>query len=95
MTNGQLTKMILAAAKTEKSEDILLYKAKALMNRFPLSSEKLLYEQDRTKVPQEAWKILLHAAIETDKEKLEAMNRLLKEVGLRCDKKFGRYKLRK
>jgi hypothetical protein len=91
MTNGTITKNILAAAKT-LTGSVLLGRAKSLMRSFPLSSEKLLYDSDAPKVSKENWAILLQAAVETDKEKLVDCNMLLAEAGLTLDTEYGRYK---
>lgn len=90
MTNGTLTKKIMSAAKTLQGEE-LLNEAKRQMRRFPLSSEKLLYDNDKGKVSPEAWDILLQAAVETDKEKFEDCNRMLVESGCEPYTSFGRY----
>src|SRR5678809_1181981 len=90
MTNGQLTKQIMAAAKTQTG-DRLLQTAASLMRRFPLSSYKLIYDSDASKVSKEAWAVLIRAAILTDKEKLVGCNALLVEAGLKPDKEYGRY----
>jgi hypothetical protein len=90
MTNGTLTKMILKAAKTEVG-DKLFGTAANLMNRFPLSSNHLLYDSDKAKVTPEAWAVLIRAAVFTDKVKLADANRLLVEAGLKPDKEYGRY----
>lgn len=87
MTNRQRTKQIMKAAKTQTGEQLLIT-AVNLMRRFPLSSEKLIYDRDAYRVTPEAWGILLQAAIQTDKEKLDSCNRIL--VGFRL-KSYGRY----
>lgn len=91
MTNGTITKQILKAAKFETGAD-LLQTAKSLMRRFPLSSEKILFESDKAKVAPEEWAILLQAAVETDKAKLDECNRMLKAAGCKPYKAFGRAK---
>ncbi len=90
MTNGTLTKRLLKAAKTETGET-LLNTAKQIMRRFPLSSEKLVYDSDKGKVPIEAWKILILASVETDKEKFEQCNKELAAAGCELYTNYGRY----
>lgn len=95
MTNGTITKAILKAAKTQ-SGDALLYTASNLMNRFPLSSYKLLYDSDKAKVTPEAWEVLIQAALRTDERKLKGVNQWLAEAGIKkLDKEFGRFKVGK
>lgn len=90
MTNGTLTKQLLKAAQTQTGKQ-LLDTARNIMRRFPLSSEKLLYDSDKPKVTDEAWLTLLRAAHDTDKEKLAECNSLRKEAGLKPDNRYGRY----
>jgi len=90
MTNGQLTKQLLKAAKTEAGEQ-LAQTACSIMRRFPLSSYKLLYDSDEKKVTPEAWSMLLQAAVQTDEEKLKDCNAMYAEAGCELATTFGRY----
>jgi hypothetical protein len=90
MTNGDITKRILKAAQVETGAK-LFQTAANHMRRFPLSSEKLLYESDRAKVPAPAWEVLVRAAVQTDKEKLENLNAFSTQMGLEPETEFGRY----
>jgi len=90
MTNGTITKKLLKAGKTQTGT-ALLETAKSLFERFPLSSVHLLYDRDSGTVSPEAWAVLLQAAVETDKVKLEQKNRLLAGYGMKPEKEFGRY----
>ena len=92
MTNGDLTRKILKAAHALTGKP-LLEEAKRLMRKFPLSSDKLLYDKDKFPIPLENWKILIQAAIETDGEKAAIGNRLMVEAGGKpIFKSFGRWK---
>lgn len=94
MTNGTITKQILKAAK-ELSGETLYFHAAHLMQSFPLSSEKLLYDWDKDKVSPKNWPILLKAAVTTDKIKGEQCNRLLKEAGCKPYTSYGRWSSKK
>jgi hypothetical protein len=89
MTNGHLTKKLLAAAKTQSGGQ-LASTAKSIMRRFPLSSHHLIYDQDRSKVAPGAWDTLLQAAVQTDTEKLAMLNTSRREMGLSPETSFGR-----
>jgi hypothetical protein len=93
MTNGQVTKKILAACKKETGET-LRRTVSILLHSFPLSSYKLVYDSDALKVPAEAWAILIEACIESDKRKCEGKNSYLTQMGItfsKEDKSFGRF----
>lgn len=90
MTNGQLTKKILAAAKTLQGDD-LRQELDRLMMMFPLSSHKLVYDNDAQKVTPEAWTVVLEVAVATDKRKLDSLNTLYKDTGMGSETTFGRY----
>ena len=116
MTNGQVTKRILAACKslynfpTKSKKEVaatacsilnghhLHQTVTALLRSFPLSSFKLVYESDRSKMSPEAWAILLAACVSTDKAKLEAQHRMMRELDASYDtnpglfpRSFGRF----
>ena len=93
MTNGTITKKILAACKKEIGTK-LRGTVTNLLRSFPLSSHKLVYDSDESKVPAEAWAILIEACVETDERKLTSKNVWLGEMGIDTSKEsksFGRF----
>ena len=93
MTNGTLTKQMLKAAKTQDGQE-LIDTAKAIMRRFPLSSHKLLYDDDKARVGEAKFALLEQAAIATDEEKMRDCNRMLKEVGCKPYTSYGRFSVK-
>jgi len=90
MTNGTITKKLIAACKKPTFDAAAI---KALLNRFPLSSTKMVYDLDESKYGVH-WKALLKCCIETDKEKLRRLNLYTDSLGGGPDmhkSKFGRY----
>jgi len=97
MTNGQITKKILRACKSKTGDD-LKAAVTGLLRSFPLSSYKLVYEEDQAKVSAEAWAILMTACVATDKRKLESQHQFMKSMDASYDtnpglfpRSFGRF----
>ena len=90
MTNGQITKKLIAQAKKTHFDANAV---KALLNSFPLSSTKMVYDCDEPKYGQH-WDAVLACCVETDKAKLESLNRYTDSLGGGPDmhrSDFGRY----
>lgn len=81
VTNGTITKRILKAAKTMEVGPALKKEFIKHLNSFPMSSTKLVYDEDEGKMSGEKWIMLLAAAVETDKAKFEASERWFKSMG--------------
>lgn len=93
MTNGTITKRILSAAKKQSGE-MLSQTVTKLLRSFPLSSHKLVYDADQSKVHPSAWETIIAACIETDIEKKIAQDKYLKSMGASpSSREFGREKL--
>lgn len=90
MTNGQVTKQILKAAK-ELDGAALVRKVSVLLMSFPLSSHKLVYDNDASKMTEDKWQLLMTACEETDKIKFDGQARWLQSMGMKPATSFGRY----
>lgn len=93
MNNGDITKKILKAAKNKPVGPELEKEFMMHMNSFPLSSHKLVYNSDKSKMSPEAWDLLIKVSIESDKKKLEKLNDWMASMGMKDGFKseFGRY----
>lgn len=90
-TNGQITKKIYAELKSKRGED-LRKAVTPLLNSFPLSSHKLVYDSDAGKYDSEAWAVLIECCIATDEVKLRKLNEYLLDNRLGPKKaEFGRF----
>ena len=65
------------------------------MMSFPLSSHKLVYDEDaeNLSISEGRWQQVIAVAIETDKAKLELQNRCLVSMGGEPETSFGRYEV--
>lgn len=69
-TNGDITRFLLKIAKDPShTEDELRNAAIQAMRKFPLSSEKMLYDSDLRVMSQVAQRALFAAAVTTDNAK--------------------------
>ena len=93
VSNGTITKRILKAAKKAKASFELKAEFVKHLNSFPLSSTKLVYDEDEGKMDSEVWIMLMAAAVETDKAKFEASERWFKSMGAKMSGglPYGRY----
>jgi hypothetical protein len=94
-TNGEMTADIMAAAKKYPGHPLEVAEfARKLMDKFPLSSKKILYDEDLNKLEATMKEALLKAAIASDKAKFEALQPGNQEGYLQTEKGtpgFGRY----
>jgi hypothetical protein len=86
-----VTKKILKACNSKKRGEELQKELCRLLNSFPMSSTKLVYEQDRSKVPADVWDVLIDLCVQTDKNKMERCNRAYVPMGLKPITEYGRY----
>lgn len=92
-SNGAITYFIRKLAKKEKDPSVVKAEAKKALRSFPLSSYKLVYNEDLEEMSPEIRKAVLEACIETDNEKLEKVRRIEAELGIRSyspSEPFGR-----
>ena len=91
MTNGQLTKQILRAAKNMTTPDALYAQVSQIMRRFPISSNYLVYDYDCSRFDTSVWAVVWQAAVDTDKAKFDRLCADMKTIGCKQPEEFGRY----
>jgi len=72
MTNGDITKKIMKVVNNNDiSNEDMAKKVRPLLGQFPLSSHKLVYDQDIQDLPEDRKAALLEVCADSDKEKVE------------------------
>lgn len=80
--NGDITKFLIKITIGGASEEEIEDAATRAMMKFPLSSHKLLYDDDHNKVSTRLWTVLLGAAVKTDNIKARQGVSYLVNIGV-------------